>query len=64
MHHPYMTLCHLLHEFADLDAAMDERGMLRVALEIREQASHLVLEAVKNMDADLHWAARTDDVRQ
>ena len=47
--HPYERLRHLLAEFANLDEALDNHGMFRCALEMREAASDLVIEVAQNM---------------
>lgn len=48
MHHPYMTLCHLLREYTLACDAMDDDGALKIAMQIREAAAHLVVMAAQN----------------
>ena len=46
--HPYQELCHLLREYSAACDACDDDGALKVAMEIREAANQLVVQAAKN----------------
>ena len=48
MSHPYQTLCHLLREYSVACDDCDDNGALKVAMQIREAAHQLVVQAAKN----------------
>lgn len=47
--HPYEDLCHLLYEYKQTSDAMDDDGALKVAMQIRDAASRLVVMAAQNV---------------
>ena len=46
--HPYQELCHLLREYSTACDACDDNGALKIAMQIREAARQLVVQAAKN----------------
>jgi len=54
--HPYQDLCHLLREYQLACDAMDDDGALKIAMQVREAAQRLVVQAAKNVSppADPH----------
>lgn len=48
MSHPYQDLCHLLREYSMACDACDDDGALKTAMQIREAAHQLVVQAAKN----------------
>ena len=46
--HPYEELCHLLHEYKLACDAYDDDGALKLAMQIRETAARLVVDAARN----------------
>lgn len=48
MTHPYQDLCHLLYEYKQASDELDDDGALKIAMQIREAAHQLVVQAAKN----------------
>lgn len=46
--HPYQELCYLLREYSTACDACDDDGALKVAMEIRQAAQQLVVQAAAN----------------
>lgn len=46
--HPYQDLCHLLREYQLACDSMDDDGALKIAMQVREAAHQLVVQAAKN----------------
>lgn len=46
--HPYQELCYLLREYSTACDACDDDGALKVAMEIRQAAQQLVIQAAAN----------------
>ena len=47
--HPYQSLCHLLREYSVACDDCDDNGALKIAMQIREAAHQLVVQAAKNV---------------
>ena len=47
--HPYQDLVYLLREYSVACEACDDDGALKIAMQIRDAASRLVVQAAKNV---------------
>ena len=46
--HPYQEICHLLRDYSEACDALDDDGALKFAMQIREAAQQLVVQAARN----------------